>query len=483
MKIVTLLLWLVASSVWAGAGRDAWVVASPAEREKIYQSYREWIDEHEYSAGQSSSQASAISWWSLAWAQESFDCFYGGWPSRRKNGLCEHPRKHGDSGYQNGSCQPDSMQCQPLLFGEGLCVSMATRQIRQQTYANCERKFRASGRNPGPVMGQILQRGNEERLLALFDSIDSVCKSAPSGMCRRLEKRVAEIRNERRQVNSSVTVIDNGTVVNSQEGQSSVEVALTQVNNIQQAARSAGHAPIDCDPSQGVRRVEEVTLPEGQPPFLRERSREVVCTGGETGYTRTSNCAGDRTFAGYSFRNWSLTRPRREINIIAMDGARDGNYLYFNDETSEYDSHNVKSMMFLLPRKGLPTSVENGNQVTVKLTTGEEVTFDKTNGAVLGGVLREGAFTTETNRHLKPPPNVSYTGRGISIRVDHRYLHPTEAGADDRAEVRQGNRVCQVPRGRLWDAEGRLINDTDEALVRTLNSACPGQPRFSIEGL
>jgi hypothetical protein len=214
-------------------------------------------------------------------------------------------------------------------------------------------------------------------------------------MCRRLEQVAASLK---------AAYVPGNQVADSN---AQIVAVVDRLVDINQAARSAGHAPVDCDPGQGVRMSvyessEQITnnsIP--LPGFARERSRDVACIGGTQGYRTYTYCGGDtvKTQSGFSFRSGSA--PYREIQMDSPDGARDGTSLYFHDAISEQDSHNGKSMMFLLPRLGLPQAIENGNEVSITLTTGEEVVMDKTTGKVIRGVLLEGPFSTIMDRFLQ----------------------------------------------------------------------------------
>lgn len=89
-----------------------------------------------------------FSLFSEAIASGSYDCFFAGWPSKLvKSGgkrLCLSPIK-GNFEYQSGSCKQGQMQCQPLMFGKGLCVGFSSSKDKQLAFSSCEKKFKVKG--------------------------------------------------------------------------------------------------------------------------------------------------------------------------------------------------------------------------------------------------------------------------------------------------------------------------------------------------
>lgn len=166
-------------------------------------------------------------------------------------------------------------------------------------------------------------------------------------------------------------------------------------------------------------------------------------------------------------------KPRRGIEFISRDKALNDTFVYLTDLAGGPDSHDVKSVMLIIPRKGVPTTEVVGDDVVVTLTTGEKVVFDKKSNAIKSGVMKEGPIDLTTDRFKRTPPNVHYSGAGISIRVDHRFEYPTHGAAT--AEVRQGTRVCKVPKGKIWDKDGNPLTSDDKSLLNVINSSCPGK--------
>lgn len=219
----------------------------------------------------------------------------------------------------------------------------------------------------------------------------------------------------------------------------------------------------------------------------------VACASGESreGYEemKVVDCTGDGKIypGGYRIRAQagvhplvpaqSLYRdggpPARKVEFWSRNGALNETYIYMYDEAGGPDSHNTKSMMFVLPRKVVPSVKVNGNDVEVTMNTGEKIIFDKRTSAIKSGAMREGPLDLTTDRHRRQPPNVQYSGTGISIRLNHRYLDPVLSG--EIAEVKQGNKTCRVPRAVLLDSAGKLKSQNDAQFVRAINQSCPDQ--------
>lgn len=177
----------------------------------------------------------------------------------------------------------------------------------------------------------------------------------------------------------------------------------------------------------------------------------------------------------------TISKPYRQIEVRSMDHALNETYLYLADISNGPDSHDVKSKMFLLPRKSPPTVLDQGSKVELTLSTGEKVTFEKSTGAIVGGALKESPPDFNLDRFKRKPPQVDYAGSGISIRLSHRYEDPTQASPT--ADVVQGSRSCKLPREKIFNASGKLITTSDASLVKAINSSCPakaGQKPFSF---
>lgn len=123
-----------------------------------------------------------------AWADSRYNCFYGGWPSTSVMSggkkLCQNPSRT-NSSYDKASCKENELQCQPLLFGKGLCVSFATQSERNKTFANCEGKFQSELKGSYDFL-KSPSRKEVEDLRELSELAGTICAETPSGICKNI---------------------------------------------------------------------------------------------------------------------------------------------------------------------------------------------------------------------------------------------------------------------------------------------------------
>ena len=224
----------------AGSGRDAWNTTGLKGKEQLLEAYRGWYKSASESEKTSEWQAKKTTFFKIfseAWAAEGMDCIYAGWPSKRQ-GTCNSPARNNPD-YQGGSCSSNELHCQPLFFGEGLCVPVNTRQQRSMAYTQCEENFEKSGRTLSSVIEAIKTNGSEAQLLALLDFADGICANsaqAGTGMCKRLAGKVAAIRDE-------------------------LANAVATIAEVSRAVASVGFGPIVCSTAQAQAQSPTVESP------------------------------------------------------------------------------------------------------------------------------------------------------------------------------------------------------------------------------
>lgn len=197
LLILTLLLTPLAQ---AGLKLGEFRALSPEKQIRILKAYREFFSAFPGELGVNEPRKTVfIQFISEAYAiDENFDCFYAGWPSKKvavssTRSLCTSPQR-GNSTYSNGDCGANSLHCNPLLFGGGLCAQTSTQKLRNSAFSQCEQAFKASGRSDADVVKQFSDPELNQETQDLFATVDRVCnqKNAPS-ICKSLERRIEEI--------------------------------------------------------------------------------------------------------------------------------------------------------------------------------------------------------------------------------------------------------------------------------------------------
>jgi hypothetical protein len=155
---------------------------------------REFMRQHEQAQKILDEKYSFISPLSLiisdAFAGEKYSCIYGGWPSHLSSGGCIRPTS--TARYSAGPCSSQELQCNPALFGGELCIPFSNSAERNSAYANCEKKFKASGRTLKDVVDQV----SDEDFQNSMEAVAEVChnpklKQSTSGMCQSLKNKFA----------------------------------------------------------------------------------------------------------------------------------------------------------------------------------------------------------------------------------------------------------------------------------------------------
>jgi len=114
-----------------------------------------------------------------AYASEGYDCLYGGWPSNRNTeGLCKWPQENNTkyNDYKN-VCSESQLLCNPMLFGDNICIDFSTLKKRKLAYSQCESKFKKEGRDLDEVVNNIKEKDFND----LTKVIDDICNDPTVG--------------------------------------------------------------------------------------------------------------------------------------------------------------------------------------------------------------------------------------------------------------------------------------------------------------
>lgn len=497
MKIIALLLGLMTFSAFAMTGREAWIHSNTRGRVKVLEAYKEFFKNFNSElAPLNETTRMNFSFFQDAWAS-NMDCIYAGWPSKRVNNLCSSPERNNPD-YKNQNCQSGQMQCQPLLFGKGLCVSVASKSERNLAFTNCNKKQTKSAEE---IVREIKGDGKEGQLLELLDFADNICKTgqqAGTGMCKRLLAVTDSLRAFKPE--GSVTVKPTPDSTTDRNGGTSDGTTPTRTTPPQDTNPEVVRA-VDAV-ENGNKAVSRVNNPEDcEPetegtPFDREEPRPVNFD--YVTSRRGADPAWDDTFiadkedglrpTGFEFRNVGPNsiagnpidpsqKTERQWRFVSEDGSRRETYLWITDDAgSGYLSQLMDSVILIVPRKMKPSVTAVGDELHVTLTTGEKVIYDKATRLVKGGVLSEGKVDLNPDRFKRKFAPISYSGTGISIRVDKRGEDPRLIPGN--ATVTQNGKTCQVPARELWNTNADFRYADDRNLVNFLNRKCGN--KFSL---
>ncbi|MES2528533.1 MAG: hypothetical protein V4598_15725 [Bdellovibrionota bacterium] len=485
------------------------------KREQIMKAYQDFLTEYSKTIELSSAQKFKLpDFIEAANASGESNCFFAGWPSQRVNNRCSTPSS---PSYQRESCSAGQMPCQPMLFGRGLCVPSATSQQKSRAYSSCVNKFHSENRSLASVVEYISDPQIATEADELFRLADEVCTSgaqAATGMCTILKARVAAIREARGIAPAPAIARDQriapdpSLVIAAARSADQMTGAVAELNGATRCLTCEAQREQTTDepirgPARRAQPEAEVIAAEPGPtsayPRITSGFDLASCGGGRgdrDGYNEryVFNCqnSAERAPSGWTFTQNPATHPMfqglrspypgstggvtRFWEMVSVNQSFNETYMVLEESAGGPDSHNVKSYMFIIPRVTVPSVRVEGENIITTLPTGETVTMNKNSRAIVSGALTEGPPDLSTDRFQRKPPNIHYSGTGISIRLNHRFEHPLTSS--ETATVKQGGRSCNVPRTALFDAEGKMKTTTDAALVAILNSSCrtPGAP-------
>lgn len=508
MKWIFLFSILVTSSAF-GISHKEFVKLSRSQREFVVKEYRNFLGEYSKKILLTENQRKNF-WLGIesAHAAGELNCFFAGWPSSTSGGKCSTPRSN--PAYQREtSCGQNKMPCQPLLFGRGICVSNETQAQRNSAFANCEREAKPLAQVVEYLSDpQVSQEADE-----LFRLVDQICAAGEqASICRKLHARVEEIKGLRN-APAARTAANAGPSPAMTATSTAPDALTVSTGTAALNAVTALNTTARCETCEAMR----AQTTDEAPPIRRSVADSSELTPYPritSGYNLASCGSGQGTNDGYNIRsvfdcqNGSARVPSgfmisqspdhpllrglqtpypgggrvsRMFEMMSVNNAFNETYMILEESAGGPDSHNVKSYMFIIPRVTVPSIERSGENLIMTLPTGETVTVDKNTGAITGGALTEGPIDMNTDRFQRKPPNINYSGTGISIRLNHRFEHPLTSA--ESATVKQGNRSCNVPRTALFDSEGVMKSQSDAELVAVLNRSCPvrrGQTPFSI---
>lgn len=494
MKLLLVLcLLFISSSTWALSGKEIWMNSNTKTRVLLLEEYKAFFLQHtEFAAPTYSDFEKKVTFLkfnfiSEAWADGQLNCIYAGWPSQRVGGFCSSPMRNNPE-YEKGSCNSNQLQCQPLLFGNGLCVPVGTKSERNLAFSNCNKKFEGTKKTPEDVVHELREQGLEPKLFELMDFAEKICKEgaqAKTPMCRRLESVIDSLRAFAKKAevppfkkeDPEVEVTVEGVKVTDEKVKKeivkSVEVTQKVVEKV--AERKLAVVAEDCPPEEAIPFERKVPRPldfdfitgrQGKDPSWTDRYVSDKKDGLRyTGFKLTN--VGENKIAGKPVK--ANERVQREWEFVTRDSSKRETYLWVTDDAgSGRLSHLMESVIVIIPRKMKPTTEIVDEDLHVTLTTGEKVIYNKETREVKGGVFKEAPVDLNPNHYNRKFAPVTYTGKGISIRTDQRGSDPRLLG---KAKITQDGNVCELSVKELWNHTDFKFAD-DEELVEFLNKKC-----------
>ena len=167
-------------------------------------------------------------------------------------------------------------------------------------------------------------------------------------------------------------------------------------------------------------------------------------------------------------------RARQDIHLAVTDWAPSADRQFRLSEL-------MNTIILFFPRNYLPAITTLDGRYVVTLPTGEQIQFDALTREIVGGVFSEAPVDLTSNRAARKFPAISYSGKGVVIRVNARGADPrlgttATITTGSPADCPKGKNCdpCQVPSRELWSQSGavRFKFPRDAEFDQYLRSRC-----------
>ena len=199
----------------------------------------------------------------------------------------------------------------------------------------------------------------------------------------------------------------------------------------------------------------------------------------------TVNRVNPRTAENGSDRTFRFNFPLRHSQNMHISITE-------NSGLSGLMSHDLlESTVILLPRKVIPSmqtlDVDGRTLRRIQLPTSEMIDVDARTGEIVAGVITEAPMDMNPSRHARRFAGLTYTGRGIMIRVDRRsgtpeHIYTQSFNQNERikdATLTYRGKTCYVAKDLIWanatnpDLGAYFLYPSDEEfLLRVVNPKC-----------
>jgi hypothetical protein len=415
------------------------------------------------------------------------NCLYGGWPSKKvtygERVVCANPKTKNPN-YANialAKCSSTQLLCNPVLFGEDICVPGATSSERSSSFSNCQIQFNSKGRTLEDVVAKIdanpaLQKQLEQILLVANKTCGSNGYQSRSGMCKTFMLKMAEIKKLQLNSNApSSKIEDSNTITISDVTAIQTEIKKSE-NIISQINSPKNNRPcyesISIPDAETIKEIWEQSHPIDQ----KINTRKDHCSGNQNGsgkskYFQTKHANYDLGASlnvsfiqdldverdlkvdgfeisaekygkdsiyiedGTAYSDM-IMNPKRDFSYEGVD-HKDAMFSVVDSPIKEkygangkvidrYSSTDIKITNYMFfPRRVTPTVKIRDDKMYMTLITGEKVVFDAKTGKVLDGAFIETPDNkTETRTKEKrfyPDSNFTYRGEGIWLEAPVTY--------------------------------------------------------------
>lgn len=199
---------------------------------EVIAAYKEFLRETSLQTELDTFSTFRFSFITKAMASGEFDCFHAGWPSRSSlvsgKRLClSSVTANPDYRLHASRCGQNSLLCQPLIFGSGICVNVSTSALKNSAFSQCETRFRDSGRSLADVAAELNSFEKRAELEEFVGVSERICREGfQQALCNRLREKILATKSQA--VNDDPTLLATA--------QTAVEVTQARVGPV-----------VDCD--------------------------------------------------------------------------------------------------------------------------------------------------------------------------------------------------------------------------------------------
>lgn len=371
MKIFVLLMSLLPSLLFA---RELLTIQEyqklPSKQQvQILKAYKAFVKEVLKNENETEELTASIRFLLIdhAYATDTFNCFYAGWPSLKKttttNGqkrtYCSSPLKS-NSQYKilAESCGKGEMLCQPVLFGANICIDVTTQALRNAAFSQCQKKFEKSGKTMEDLSKELSKEAVAPLADELFALVHSICQSgfqSKSGMCTNLKKHVAAIQSNQ---TSSVKVVDAGKVVDDQVLKEEIIQTVEKVEEVVLQKVEVNHKATctQCEQMKQLEQDDEVRFPyEASGPIDQSlKTPKDFCAGNQAGddrdkYFQSAYSAPEGEIGvNITYQEKAKNKANRTVGGHDVSADKMGQAYTYVEEGVEYP---VEEMELMYPRR------------------------------------------------------------------------------------------------------------------------------------